>query len=91
MLVSASKHVLMLQALLSIARLDADTVWLLLQMHTAQNKFAPCPDKQAYPEAQQLLDATHAADATASGNAKFSALLQEVERLHISWHTDCSG
>lgn len=84
-------HVLMLQALLSIARLDADTVWLLLQSYTAQNEFAPCPDKQAYPEAQQLLNARHAADATASGNAELSALMQEVERLQISWHADCSG
>ena len=76
-----------LQALLSLAKLDADAVWLLLQLHAVQTSFQPNPDGTIFPDAQGLVGhddsirASQGARSTAS-----SALLYEVDRMRVCWH-----
>ncbi|KAL0049229.1 hypothetical protein WJX82_009193 [Trebouxia sp. C0006] len=79
------------QALLKVAKLDPDAVWLLLQLITSQNHFTQSPDRQIFPEAQQLLGskpATESALHLPVVSAHLSALLHEVEQMQSSWHTD---
>ncbi len=80
-----------LQALLKVAKLDPDAVWLLLQLHTSQNEFTQSPDRQIFPEAQQLLGGKPATDSALQlpvVSAYLSALLREVEQMQSSWHRD---
>ncbi|KAL0037252.1 hypothetical protein WJX79_008456 [Trebouxia sp. C0005] len=79
------------QALLKVAKLDPDAVWLLLQMHTSQNEFTQSPDRRTFPEAQQLLGGESATDSALQlpvVSPHLSALLHEVERMQSSWHKD---
>ena len=78
-----------LQALLKVAKLDPDAVWLLLQLHTSHNEFIHSPDRQIFPEAQQLLGSKPATDSALHLPVVIlSALLHEVEQMQSSWHTD---
>ena len=78
-----------LQALLKVAKLDPDAVWLLLQLHTSQNTFTPNPDKQIFLEAQQLLGGKLATDSALQlpvVSPHLSALQHEVEQMQSGWH-----
>ena len=84
-------YAVVLQALLKVAKLDPDAVWLLLQLHTSQNEFTQSPDRQIFPEAQQLLGSKTATDSALKlpvVNKHLSALLREVEQMQSSWHKD---
>ncbi|DBA77508.1 hypothetical protein WJX77_009976 [Trebouxia sp. C0004] len=79
------------QALLTVAKLDPDAVWLWLQLHTSQNRFTQSPDRQIFPEAQQLLGSKPATDSALQlpvVSAHLSTLLPEVEQMQSSWHKD---
>ena len=81
----------MLQALLKVAKLDPDAVWLLLQLHTSHIEFTQSPDRQIFPQAQQLLGGKPAIDSALQlpvVSAHLSALLLEVEQMQSSWHKD---
>ena len=88
----------MAQALLSIARDDPDTVWLVLhlQLGSYQNELDPNPDARIFPNGSKLLHDTFTNRWTAAGDpasfrASVTALAKEVASMQAQWHRQCSA
>lgn len=85
-----------MQALLGIARVDPDTVWLVLhlQLGSCQNESIPNPDANIFPNASKLLHVMKRWDSAndpAAFRASINALTKEVAGMQARWHKQCSA
>lgn len=77
-----------LQALLGIAKLDPDAVWVLLMAQLPASS-AENPNSKLFPDAGKLLKhkAGLASEVQQNGpDATTKALLQQVEAMTVPWH-----